>query len=166
MTEYDRLIRCLSQFPSKKWLGQYFDLVKKLLTELSIEEDDPRVALTLTKDGKLPVNIGQRYVLRPFRTSRMEIIVPVDFEVRAVNGKVVYEFTANRVIEARLIVVPFQEKTKLPEVLYNACAQACTDILGKTKKSGFRKQHVALLYDFTMETAVRNEILEEVKILT
>jgi hypothetical protein len=165
VTEYDRLIQCLSRFPSKKWLNHYFNLVKKLLTELSIERNDPRLALTLTKDGKLPVNIGQRYVLRPFRTNRIEIIVPADFEVKTVNGKIVYEFTANRIVDARLIVIPFHENTQLPEIVHNACIEACFMILGKTSKSGFRKQHVPLLYDFTMEPAVRNEILSEVTIV-
>ena len=165
MTEYDRLIACLSQFPSRQWLNHYFDVLKKLLTDLSIESDDPRLSLTMTKDGKLPVNIGQRYVLRPFRTKRIEIIVPADFEVTAVSGKVVYEFTTNRVIDARLVIIPFLEKTILPAILYNACKEASIAILHKTKRSGFRKQHAGLLYDFTMEQAVRDEILNGVKCL-
>ena len=162
MTEYARLVESLSHYQSQKWINHYFDLVKKLLIDCSIERNDPRIAMTLPKDGKLPVNFGQRYVLNPHRSHRIEIIVPADFEVRAVGGRIVFEFTTNRMIDARLIAIPFEQQTILSPVLYDSCLVACMDILKRTKVSGFHPKHIDLLYDFTMEPAVRQEVLNEI----
>jgi hypothetical protein len=162
MSEFDRLVASLSRFPSQKWINRYFDLLKKLLTEFSIENDDPRLALSLNKNLEMPVNFGQRYVLRPYIYNYIGIIVPVHFEEAAVDGEMVYKFTKNKIAEAKYIELPFYASSVLDPALYNACVVACSDILRSAKKSGFRKFHSALLYDFTMEPAVRNEVLMKV----
>jgi hypothetical protein len=110
----------------------------------------------------MPVNFGQRYVLRPYIYNYIGIIVPVHFEEAAVDGEMVYKFTKNKIPEAKYIELPFYASSVLDPALYNACVVACSDILRSAKKSGFRKFHSALLYDFTMEPAVRNEVLMKV----
>ena len=110
----------------------------------------------------MPVNFGQRYVLQPLRNYQIGILVPADFSEQAVGGRITWEFTTHRIIDARLIAVAFNEGKQLPTNLYTACLKACTDILNKTTRSGYRKYHSPLVYDFTMEPAVRNEILNEV----
>ena len=164
MSEYEQLLKTLLQFPSKRWLNHYFDLLKRLLVEFSIEIDDPRLGLSLTKSMEMPVNIGQRYVLKPYPSGYLGIIVPVYFEEEAVGGEVIFDFTKNGQVDAKFIDIPFDENTQVPSVLYNACVTACAEILRNTKKTGFRKFHSPLLYDFTMESTVRSEVLNEVKI--
>ena len=44
-------------------------------------------------------------------------------------------------------------------------AMLSEDIMGHCRKSGYRKFHQSLLYDFTMEPAVRDEISGEVDIV-
>ena len=162
MSEYDRLIKNLSRFPSPKWVNQYFDLLKQLLTYFEIENDDQRIGLSLRSEGGMPVNFGQRYVLQPLRNYHLGILVPADFSEKAVGGKITWEFTNNRIIDARLIAIPFNEGKQLPPNLYTACLKACTEILNKTTRSGYRKYHSPLVYDFTMEPAVRTDIIAEV----
>jgi hypothetical protein len=157
---YQNFINCLRAFPSHQWINQYFDLQKRLLTELQIENDDPRLALTFTQK-KLPVNLGQRYVIRPEFDNFIRCIVPLSFEEKAVGAEYLLGFTRNKIIEAKWIKLPFHGKG-FPQIVYNACIEACMDILRRSKKSSFRKFHQPFLYDFTMEQSVRNEILREV----
>ena len=160
MTEYDLLLQSLSRFPSKEWLNGYFDLLKQLLTYFEITANDPRICLSLRTEGGLPVNFGQRYVLEPFRNERIGIIVTRQFPIPA-TGKMLFAFRANRVVEAHFISIPFKINKPMPATIYKSCITACNRILLKTKKSGFRKYHSSLLYDFTMEPIVRNEVLDE-----
>lgn len=162
MTKYDLLIKSLCRYPSVKWLNQYFDLLKRLMTDFDIQHDDPRICLSLRIEGQLPANFGQRYVLEPYRTHRIGIIVPATFNIKPYSERIIFEFTLHRVIEDRFIAFPFPEGKKLPAALYNACKKSSALILDKTSRSGYRKFHSPLLYDFTMEPEVRQEILQEV----
>jgi len=164
MTEYDQLIQSLSQYPSKRWLNRYFDLLKRLLTDFAIESDDPRLALSLKKDKQLPVNLGQRYILKPYVSGYIGLIVPAGFDEKAVAAETIFAFTTSRVVDAKFIKIQFVESIQLSALAYNACKAACMDILKRAKRTGYRKYHSPLLYDFTMEPAVRSEILNEVDI--
>jgi hypothetical protein len=66
MDKNNKLLEALSSFESEEWINQYFDLAKKLLTDLDLSNEDPRLAMSLNKNGSMPINIGQRYVLKPF----------------------------------------------------------------------------------------------------
>jgi hypothetical protein len=158
--QYEKLVQCLKRFSSKQWINQYFDLQKKLLEDLGIENSDPRLALTLSQD-KLPMNLGQRYIIKPQTKSRMLCIAPVYFEAETVGGKCIWQFTDNKILADQLIEIEFPVGAPFPLPLYNACLEACTAIMQKSKKSGYRKYHSPLLYHFTMEPAVRNELLNE-----
>jgi hypothetical protein len=161
-TKYERFVSILKQFHSVKWINQYFDLLKNLLEDLGVESDDPRLAMTLT--GKsLPVNLGQWYILKPYADQQIGIIVPEWFEEETVKGEVVFYFTHNEEVDAKFITVDFPIGKLLPKILYKACIEACNDIRRRSKKSGFRKHHLTMLYDFTVEQDVRELILEEVK---
>lgn len=165
MNHYQQLIQTLQAFPSKAWINRYFDVQKKILETLQIENDDPRLGLSLNQDGNMPVNLGQRYILKPYTNGYIGIIVPIHFEEAAAGAETVFYFSSGNVEDAKFISLPFTDSTELPAYLYNACIEESNLILQKAKKSGFRKYHVPLLYDFTMEPAVRNEILSEVKLI-
>lgn len=165
LNHYQQLIQALQAFPSKAWINRYFDVQKKILEELRLENDDPRLGLSLNQDGSLPVNLGQRYILKPYTDGSIGIIVPIHFEEAAAGAETVFYFSTGNVEDAKFINLPFTESTELPTYLYHACIEESNLILQKAKKSGFRKYHVQLLYDFTMEQGVRNEILNEVKLI-
>ncbi|MDB5246066.1 MAG: hypothetical protein JWQ40_460 [Segetibacter sp.] len=165
MNEYEHLIKTLHQFRKVDWINQYFNLLKKLLIDLQLEDSDPRLALTLRKNKTLPVNIGQRYVLKPLDGECLGCIVPAAFTHEAVGARLVGYFSPKTTRDAKWIIFHYPLRTEFPGILFNACIEACTDILNKTTKSGFRKFHNSLLYHFTMEPAVRNEVLAECKAL-
>ncbi|HRP55228.1 hypothetical protein [Agriterribacter sp.] len=162
MNQYEQLIQTLSQYPSRQWVNDYFDLQKQLLTDFQIENDNPRLALSLTTDGKMPVNIGQRYVLKPVTGGRIRAIAPLNFDEAAIAGKCCFLFRKNRMPDAKWIEIKVDENSVFPDILYRACVQETEKILQHCRKSGYRKYHVELLYYFTMEQEVRDEILDEV----
>lgn len=54
-----------------QWVEEYFDLVRIVYEELGLEADDPRVALTMPRSGRiLPLSINNRYSLFPKRDGR------------------------------------------------------------------------------------------------
>jgi hypothetical protein len=154
------LTKTLQQYHSVQWLNQYFDLLKKLLTELDIENDNPRLAMSLTTQKTLPVNLGQRYVLKPQPNERVRAVVPLSFEEEVVNGTIICYFKRRRIEDAKWIEIEWKAGSPFPPVLYNACVEECMDILHRCMRSGYRKYHVPDLYQLTMEPAVRNEILQ------
>lgn len=162
MNESDLLLKTLHQFTNKVWLNQYFDLLKQILNDLDLDDTDPRLALSVRKDKTIPVNIGQRYVLRPLTGEKIGCIVPADFAHELINAYLVGFFSPKTTRDAKWLIFKYPTGTQFPPVLYNAIIEASTDILNKTKKSGFRKYHNSLLYHFTMEPAVRSEVLAEI----
>jgi len=162
MNQYDHFLEVLAQFPSRQWVDHYFDLQKRLLTDLQIENDDPRLTMSLTADKNMPVNIGQRYVLKPVTAGAVRCIVPLIFDEATVAGKLRFLFRRNRMPDAKWIEIDFDENTLFPVDLYMACLQEARSILQQCRRSGYRRYHAELLYYFTMEQEVRDEILEEV----
>ena len=65
----------------KVWFNKYFDLVKDILTEFNIDENSPKIAMSVTKGLKMPITIGQRYVICPrYRIDAIGLILPLEFE--------------------------------------------------------------------------------------
>ena len=127
---------------------------------MDIGSSDPRLALTLPKNGMMPVNLGQRYVLRPTAAGYIGCIVPIDFDTEAVDGFEVFFFSYKGRNDAKFVDIPLHEKKPFSEYAYSACMEESDKILQNCTKSSFRKYHVPMLYDFIMETSVRNEIIQ------
>lgn len=111
----------------------------------------------------MPVNIGHRYVLRPANDGYVGYLVPMDFNTSAVKGFEVFFFRSRGTNDSKFIDVPLKEKGGFPEFLYRTCLMETDKILQHCKRSGYRKYHEPLLYDFIVESSVRQEVLREVK---
>jgi hypothetical protein len=163
MDKNNKLLEALSSFESEEWINQYFDLAKKLLTDLDLSNEDPRLAMSLNKNGSMPINIGQRYVLKPFVEEYIGCIVTTTFNVELVGGTCNYYFSAKTTNDAKWMIVPFPEGQQLPEMIYKDILTCCNEILNRSKKSSFRKHHSSELYDFTMLPEVRTDVLKQLK---
>lgn len=161
MDDLEQLLTNLHKLGSTTWITQYFDLAKKLLTNLGLENDDERLALTIDKDTRLPLNIGQRYVLLPLPGERVGCIVPASFSAEVVNGTEHGYFNPNTTRDAKWVVIDYPVGKRFPTVLYNACLETCEHLLNRTKKSGWRKHHKELMYNFIVEPTVRSEVISE-----
>ncbi|WP_435347433.1 hypothetical protein [Haloarchaeobius sp. HRN-SO-5] len=75
-----RLVENLGNAPSSEWVDSYLNLVDSLLSGTNLTRHDPRLVMSLPKEGTLPVTVNNRYVLTPFREerSRTEFILPAN----------------------------------------------------------------------------------------
>ncbi len=80
---HERLIKTLQQAPSREWIEQYLDLVKEVIEFAELENDDPRLVLSLKRRRNLPVTINGRYVLYGFRKYKplVGFIFPHDYKI-------------------------------------------------------------------------------------
>ena len=143
------------------WINQYYDLVNRLLDDLNIKHDNPRLSLSDTKEGKLPLILGQRYILQPLKNERIMCIVPANFKLKDIEG-VDYDwfFSRESTRDAKWIEVSFPIGGELPPRLYESILKVCKTVLKKTTKSGFRKYHSDLLYGFITDIGLRRDVLK------
>ena len=69
-----------------------------MLTELQIGKQDPRLSMSLSDVGHMPVNLGQRYILHPYQDEHIGCIVPLDFKHHDVAGDVRFTFRKRKTI--------------------------------------------------------------------
>ena len=59
---HQRLVKTVSQAPSREWTNTYFDWVADVIESTELDESDERIATTVpTMSVRLPVNINHRY---------------------------------------------------------------------------------------------------------
>ena len=149
-----------------KWLNRYFDLVKKLLTELEIGEDSPKIAMTVRKDFRMAITFGQRYVICPtHRRDAIGLILPLEFEdvISDYPSAVIYEgnfYDKKGNLEA--LWVDFDSDIVILDdtFLFDNWKKASKTELDRTTVSGFRQYHNPFYYKAVMDTNYRQTILE------
>lgn len=65
-SSHSRLVQFLKRAPSQNWIEEYLDLVKELLEFASLDENDPRLSISLAQDYGIAVTINRRHVLTSF----------------------------------------------------------------------------------------------------
>jgi hypothetical protein len=157
ITEYNLFIQTLRLFP-KLWLNSYFDLLKQLLNDLRLTDNAPQLAMSVTKDNNLHVNIGQRWVTKPFADGTIGLILPLEQNLTPLNCQRIGYFTNRRMNEAQWVRYSFEKN--LPPQLYTAWMAASTAEVERVKtRSGYRKYHCSLFYQTVMNKDAREEIM-------
>lgn len=157
LTEYNLFIQTMQRFP-QQWLNNYFDLLKRLLNDLSLDNDSPQLAISVTIDNNLHVNIGQRWVSKPFNDGTIGLILTLDQDLTPLNCERIGYFTIRKTNEAQWVCHPFSNS--LSPDLYNAWLTASKTEVERVKtKSGYRKYHSSLFYDTVMRDEARKELM-------
>lgn len=157
MAGYDLFIETLQCFP-QPWLNDYFNTLRKLLQDLSFNDSTPQLVMSVTKDKNLHINIGQRWVSKPFEDRNIGLILGLKHDAATLQCEPIGYFTKNGSNEAQWVSYQFDHV--LPPALYNAWLAACIAELYRVKtKSGFRKYHSRLFYDVVMNDEARKEIM-------
>jgi len=169
---HQRLIESIRKIaPDIEWINDYFDLAKEIIEFTGLESDDPRLVMSITKKGTIPITINQRYVLRYERDRRIGLIMPLDYGpqnydkdrfIRAYDDGDEKYFYRNGVQEARWIVFERKNKIEFSEPIKDYWKQAVMTELKRSKRSGFKKFHEPLVYEAVMNLSYRNKLLEEV----
>jgi 5-methylcytosine-specific restriction enzyme A len=161
MGHEEHVIQSLKKIGKVDWINKYFDLVKKLLTELKIDGNDPRLCLSCTQAGVMPLVMGQRYILMPLKKGSIRCIVPSAFKITRQEGKDNgWFFSPNTTRDAKWIELPFDQESKLPSKIYHAILSSSQSILSRSKKSSHRKNHSSFLYDIIMNPSIRADVSE------
>jgi len=169
---HQRLIESIRKTaPDRVWINDYFDLAKEIIEFTGLESDDPRLVMSITKKGKIPITINQRYVLRYERDRGIGLIMPLDYGpqnydkdrfIRAYDDGDEKYFYRNGVQEARWIVFERKNKIEFSEPIKDYWKQAVMTELKRSKNSGFKKFHEPIVYEAVMNLSYRNKLLEEV----
>lgn len=151
-----------------KWWNTYFDLIREMLTEFGIDENTTKISMSVTKQLKMPITIGQRYIVHPSNfQDTIGFILPLEFE------DVISDYQ-NQVIDQRY----FYDKDKNPETywvefesdiifsdkkeIFDNWKKASKVELEKTIISGFRKFHNPFYYKAAMDLNYRRKLLESI----
>ena len=62
------LIEAIRLTSNREWINSYFDLAKELIEFTGLTNNDPRLVMSLRKDGRIPISINQRWILKPLNT--------------------------------------------------------------------------------------------------
>jgi len=167
-----RLIESIRKIaPDREWINDYFDLAKEIIEFTGLGNDDPRLVMSITKKGKIPIIINQRYVLRYERDRGIGLIMPLDYSpqnydkdrfIRAYDDGDEKYFYRNGVQEARWIVFERKNKIEFSEPIKDYWKQAVMTELKRSNNSGFKKFHEPIVYEAVMNLSYRNKLLEEV----
>lgn len=107
MDEYEKILSALNRFESTAWVNHYFNLVKKLLSDLNLKNDDPRLVLSLPSNNRMPVIIGQRYVLEPYGEEGILCTVLSNFNEKEIHGEAISTFSKNEIKDMKYVQYPF-----------------------------------------------------------
>lgn len=163
---HKRLMECIKLTLDRNWINNYFDLAKELIEFAGLTSDDPRLVMSITKSGKIPITINQRYVLMPYYNGNVGLIMPLEYDSQNydIDG-VVFEdedyFFTNKIREARWLEFERKNKIEFSERIRNYWKQAVLAELERGKKSGFKKFHEPVVYGAVMNLSYRNKLFDE-----
>jgi HNH endonuclease len=171
---HERLTQVIKQAPNREWIDQYLDLVKELIEFAELENDDPRLVLSLTQSGNFPVTINRRYVLSGFRKRKplVGFIFPHDFEQlpALLTLAVPPEFSSHQ-------YSPYSGETAeqapyflgfkgLPKELLTieqkvAWKRAILSEVKRCQRSSYKKFHESIVYKAAVNISYRSSLLNE-----
>ena len=151
---------------TKKWLNRYFDLVKEIFEEFNIGEDSPKITMSVTSGLKMPISIGQRYVIRPKDSKNIiGLILPLEFRDIITNypGATITEeyFYTNKIQQALWVQFDSNIIFSGDQLLFENWKKAVKHEIDRTEVSGFRKSHNPFYYKAVMDLEYRKKILNE-----
>lgn len=172
---HELLIKAIQQAPSREWIEQYLDLVKGVIELAELDNDDPRLVLSLTSRKNLPVTINGRYVLSGFRQHKplVGFIFPHDYKKLSELSERAFppEFSshqyrpsAGEIAEQAPYFFAFEG---LPTELLTAEDEAAWKeaILTEAQRyqsSPYKKNHELLFYKIVVNIDYRTSLLNEI----
>lgn len=168
-TEIDyetELIKAIKKTKKDKiWLNKYFNLIKEILTDLKIDENSPKITMSVTKDLKMPISFGQRYIVCPrHRRDAIGLILPLEFRDiigdypnAVINEKYFFDKKKNQ--EALLVDFDSDIVFSEDKFLFSQWKNSAEMEFKRTMVSGFRRAHNPFYYKAVMDLNYRQKIL-------
>ncbi|MFJ1490656.1 phospholipase D-like domain-containing protein [Capnocytophaga canis] len=161
------LIKAIKKIGKDKiWLNRFFDLIKELLTDLEIEEQSPKITMSVTKDFRMPISIGQRYVIwAKSQRNKVGLILPLEFR-DLISGypaaEIDEDYFYNKKKNKEALWVNFGNDVIFYDdhFLFEQWKKAAKVELDRTNYSGYRRAHNPLYYRLVMDLEYRKKILD------
>ncbi len=159
MNEYQKLQEII-KLHRPELINAYFDLVKEVLEKYSFTSDDSRIGLTVRTDNKLPLNIGNRWVISAVPDGTTVLLLGPDKEATAYDCTYMSnaENTKNE-IEGIWVTYSFSQSLSLPPALKAAWLDAVDEEVRRGYRSPYKKFHSTLFYDAVMDANTRKKIM-------
>lgn len=151
---------------TKEWINRYFDLVKEIFEKFNIGEDSPKITMSVTSGLKMPISIGQRYVIRPKDSGNtIGLILPLEFReiIADYPDATITEgyFYTNKIQQALWVQFDSDIIFSKDQVLFENWKKAIKYEIERTEISGFRKSHNPFYYRAVMDLKYREMILNK-----
>lgn len=171
----EKLLKVIQQAPSRKWMDEYFSLVKELIEFTKVDNDDPRLVLSLPQSRNFPVTINGRHVLSGFRRSKPLVGFIVSSNCEDLSGllsvAVSPEFLSHQYQAYAgelqnqapyFLCLEGSPQTLLTEEQRTVWKQATLVELNRFEKSPYKKHHQPIVYKAVVDLDYRNSLLDEV----
>jgi hypothetical protein len=161
------LINFLKHWNNKVFTEYFFDLAQYIIEKYNINENDERLCITFREERyKIPVTIGQRYVLAPYWFNEsIGLIMPLEYHKENAKFDGCYKekpFKIKQKNNACWVYYKKESEIKLNNTTIAEWEKAINNELNRSKKSSYRKYHQFILYKFIKDHEYRNKILEEI----
>jgi 5-methylcytosine-specific restriction protein A len=161
------LISKLRYAPGRQWIETYFELARDLLAFTGLLDDDPRLVMSLRRGKIFPITINHRYVLAASTraTPTIGFILEATYsQLPEIRLKALSTWSFDHLRDERTFNTPyflsFETVPELPD-FREEWQQAVMIELERRKTSPYRKYHEPLLYDITVDLALRKAIFDE-----
>ena len=177
------LIKQIKSAPGREWVNSYFDLVKRVLVIANLDNDDPRLAMSLTTNVSgwhFPVSVNNRYVIawrKSRKGERGNLFVGLIFNHKAreiqeiVNSPYITKWGQYNHLPGENSEPPYLLYfTNLPELLYlletgdearRSWKESILLEVQRAKASPYRKFHEPLMYRMATDINFRAAILDQ-----
>lgn len=167
---HKKLVETASRAPDRQWIESYFELVEALISETGLRSDDPRLVMSLPRNGTIPVTVNNRYVLVAFRggNSSTEFILPS-------NQGGVHKYVRRAARDVRFKSIYDEDESDRPWLLrYDRDPQEAVDDefrrfwltavkteLRRISKSPYRRYHEPVVYRAAEDAEYREQVFDE-----
>mgnify|MGYP006293099357 CR=1 FL=1 len=161
--QQEALVEAIASAPNREWIDTYFDWVGKLISFTDLDEDDERIATTIPKPDKIPVNINQRYVLTTYPDQgKIGIILPGDSD--AVEELVEYisdwgQFSTPDETDPYWFEFPNSLDEFISGKIEEDWQRAVKRELTRADRSSHRNSHNSAVYRAAVDNQYRQKIL-------
>jgi hypothetical protein len=161
------LINFLKHWNNQSFTEYFFDLAQYVIEKYNIKENDERLCITFREEKyKIPITIGQRYILAPYwLTESIGLIMPLNYNKKNANLDGFYKeefYKLKQKDSACWVYYKKEKKIEFNETTLMEWENAIKNELLRSKRSSYRKYHQVILYKFIVEKDFRIKIMREI----
>ena len=171
------LLEVIQQANNRDWIEEYLDLIKELIEFTGLDNDDPRLVLSLAKSNRFPVTINARYVLAGFRKGKplVRFIFPYDCEeiTQLITVAMPPEISSHKYKYEPLrgedrektpyfLAFPGYPQKLLTLTQKAAWKKAILSEVERYERSPYKKSHESIVYDVVVDLNYRKSLLDQV----